>query len=49
MNQKKSLLLIKKMHLSLKMRTRKNRKEAVTKDKQENYYQALYPIKLDYL
>ena len=49
MNQKKSLLLVKKMHLNLKMRTRKNRKEAFTKDKQENDYQALYPIKLDYL
>lgn len=49
MNESKEEFTSKKMHLNLKMRTRKNRKEAVTKDKQENYYQALYPIKLDYL
>ena len=49
MNQKKSLLLVKKIHLNLKRRTRKNSKEAFTTDNKENDDQALYPIKLDYL
>ena len=48
MNQKKSLLLVKKMHPNLKMRTRKSSKEAVIKDKQENHDQALYLINPDY-
>lgn len=48
MNESKEEFTFKKMHLNLKMRKRKSRKEAVIKDKQENHYQAFYPINPDY-